>query len=519
MRLTLGHGLSLGILLLGLSCIAALFAAAEDGIAYFASPEILHVARFTMTQAVLSAGISVCGALIFSLSVCRLAHWRGFTHQVLPLLLHGSSLMIVLPTTVAAHGVLIVWGRGGILTPLREAFDIPMFGLSGILLGHVFLNLPLCFRIIIPGLLNLPDGLRRQALLLNFSPWQWWRILAYPAIKPMLLGAFSLVFLLCFTSFALVLMLGGGPAATTFEVAIYEAVRFELDFARAGVLSLLQLLLCGVFLLFVHQSVSWIGSSAIPRQFTHPARPMITALALGVFILILLLLLPPIGAILWQGLSPAFLDWLRQGIFYQSLGYSLGLAACSALGNIALTLTLITALQHNSRATLLISMTGNLFLFIPTIVFGTGIFLLIRHLDYSDFTAPMIVLLANILFTLPFSLRLLAPPLLQHARQYRRHYPSLGLFGLKRLWWGDWRAHRKEIRFAASLSAAFSLGDFGVIALFHHENFTTLPWLLYSVQGRYQADHAAALAVWLLLLVLGIFVFGTKTVYTPQQGR
>ena len=49
-----------------------------------------------------------------------------------------------------------------------------------------------------------------------------------------------LVFLLCMTSFAVALTLGGGPRATTLELAIYQAVRFDFDLGRAAWLALIQ---------------------------------------------------------------------------------------------------------------------------------------------------------------------------------------------------------------------------------------------------------------------------------------
>lgn len=509
MTRTLGFFLGLCITTLGLGSIAALFWAAES-LALWRDDTILYTVRFSLMQAFLSASIAVIAATFLALAVWYCCRWRLCARYMLPVLLHGSSLMIVIPTTIAAHGVLMVWGRGGLYMPIRELFEIPLFGLSGILFGHIFLNLPLSFRIILPSLLNLPEGVQRQALLLNFSGWQWWRILLLPSITPVFLGSFGLVFLLCFTSFALVLMLGGGPAAATLEVAIYEAVRFELDFAHAGTLSLVQLVLCAGFLLLLRHPASWIAQGSAPPILPYPRCFWRSLGAVMVIALALAFLLPPLGVIIGRGAGSAFIDWLSEPVFYQSLGFSVGLALCSAFGNVLCCLLIVQAMQHSTVAKMCLHLAGNLFLFIPTVVFGTGIFLLIRHLDYPAITAPAIVLLANILFTLPFSLRLLAPPMLHHAETWQRQYDALGVRGFTRLWWGDWRAHRREITFAASLSAAFSLGDFGVIALFHNEGFTTLPWLLYSVQGRYQADEAAALALWLLILVLGFFVMGRK---------
>ena len=73
-------------------------------------------------------------------------------------------------------------------------------------------------------------------------------------------GLASLVFLLCFKSFAIVLALGGGPARATLEVAIYEALKIELDFTRAAWLALIQLAIC----LSITIVLNW--------TFTPPAR-------------------------------------------------------------------------------------------------------------------------------------------------------------------------------------------------------------------------------------------------------
>ena len=63
----------------------------------------------------------------------------------------------------------------------------------------------------------------------------------YPALKSSLLSISSTIFLLCFTSFAVVLLLGGNPSYNTLEVAIYEAVKLDFDIETALKLALIQL--------------------------------------------------------------------------------------------------------------------------------------------------------------------------------------------------------------------------------------------------------------------------------------
>ena len=71
------------------------------------------------------------------------------------------------------------------------------------------------------------------------------RSLLLPALWPGLLAALVLIFLYCFLRFAVVLVLGGGPATATLEVELYRAVRFDFNPDRAAALILLVLFFAG----------------------------------------------------------------------------------------------------------------------------------------------------------------------------------------------------------------------------------------------------------------------------------
>ena len=502
----LGVGVASAVVALGLGCLLTLGLA--SGNHQPSSPLFLaSILRFSLLQATLSATLSTSGGLVLALALWRLSDRPVFVRFLLPGLLHLSGLMIVIPTTVLAHGLMLAWGRNAPLAFLRDLVDLPLFGLFGILLAHVMLNLPLCLRLILPRLLSIPEGLHRQSLLLGLSPVAWARHLALPLLSSAIIGAFGLVFLFCFTSFALVLILGGGPAAANFEVAIFEAVRFELDFSRAATLALIQLGLCLLLLLVLPHKTEWIAGIPPTRLRLLPKRPLLSLASAGAVAAFLLLILPPLLLLLWRGLGPEFLTWLTRPVFLQSMLTSLGIALAAGLGCVLVSLLLIEA---RTRVPILTTLAGNLFLCLPAIVFGTGVYLMLLRFDFVDALAPVIVVLAGILFTLPIGIRILSPPIEGHRRHYQRLSQSLGLSPLHRRLWGEWRAARPAIALTMSLGAAFSLGDLGVIALFQHQDFTTVPWLLYATQGRYRADEAAALALWLMPLVLVILWLGRR---------
>ena len=73
--------------------------------------------------------------------------------------------------------------------------------------------------------------------------------------------------MLCFTSFTIVLALGGGPQNSTLEVAIYQAIFFEFDLPKAALFALVQFAFC--FALF---SLSQYWAKAPETQISQRYR-------------------------------------------------------------------------------------------------------------------------------------------------------------------------------------------------------------------------------------------------------
>jgi thiamine transport system permease protein len=153
----------------------------------------------------------------------------------------------------------------------------------------------------------------------------------------------------------------------------------------------------------------------------------------------------------------------------------------------------------------LLDLAATVYLAVPAIVLGLGAFLLLRGLADTFALAPVLVLAANVLLSLPFAVRALQGRLAESGARHDRLCASLGVEGLARLRLVEFPVARRELGFAAALAAALSVGDLGVVALFGSEGFRTLPWLLYERSGRYQSGEAAAIALALLLLSLAFF--------------
>ncbi len=514
----LGMLAAAGLILMALTAIGALLGVGNprsEGLnASLLSGNLLRVtqvAGFTFWQASLSALLSLLVALPMALTF-----WRRVLTSRLRILNSLSFMTIVMPTTVAVSGLLGVWGQNGFISHLMWAIGAdglsPIYGLGAVLLAHVFFNVPLMLRVFLSGLSSIPTAQWRLAAQWGLSDWQRFKLIEWPVLKKLISGLVTIVFLLCFTSFSLILMLGGGPSVTTLEVSIYTALRFEFDIPMAAFLSLVQLTICTV-LVAILARFDGTGMVAIaPLVSKRLSQPGDTSrwtllLDMGVVAAFLLLAMAPIASIMVAGLSNNLLNVIGWPAFHRALLASLVIAIASALLATALATVIAAArVRVGSAGKWLFDLAVSLYLAVSAIVFGTGLFILLRGLVDVFLIAPFMVLLANMLVALPFSYRLIQGKMAMLARSQDKLCNSLDLRGWRRFRLITFPALAPELGFAAGLSAALSLGDMTVIALFGSQQFQTLPWLLYQTMGRYRAEDAAALA--LLLLVLTLLLFG-----------
>src|SRR5581483_5390501 len=204
----------------------------------------LHrVIAFTFVQATLSAVLSLGGAILAARALARQAHFPGRR-----LILQFCALPMVIPSVAAIFGVVAVYGRSGYLADLAAAagsdWKPTIYGLTGILIAHAFFNMPLAIRLLLPAWATVPPESWRLAAQLGMSSRQIFRLIELPLLRQYAPAAFVFVFILCFLSFAVVLTLGGGPRATTLEVAIYQALRLDVDLPMGGALALLETACC-----------------------------------------------------------------------------------------------------------------------------------------------------------------------------------------------------------------------------------------------------------------------------------
>lgn len=494
-------------------------------------PYTLRILRFTVYQATLSTLLSIILGLPVALALSR---QREFPGRVW--IIRLMAVPMGLPVIVGAFGIITIWGRQGVLNTLlvfagaKEPFSI--YGLSGILIAHVFFNLPLSVRLLLAGLERIPGEYWRMAASLGMGPISVFRFVEWPAVSRLVPGIAGLIFMLCATSFTLVLLLGGGPAATTLEVAIYQALRFDFDPQRAIALSVLQIVLTAALLgllAFLPSPEAEIASLGRPVRRFDAGRAAARLWDGLIIVSAVLLIGLPLVAIVFSGGQADLPRLITAPVFLRAATTSLGIAAFSAIFVIIVSMAIIRARQAVSakrRAArplhLLSSVLGagsSLVLLVPPVVLGSGWFLLLRPFGDVAVYAPVLVALINMLMALPLAMRVLEPAVTSHFLRTGRLSVSLGLQGLPRLRFADLPVLWRPLAMAFSFAMALSLGDLGAVALFGSENFVTLPWLIYSNMGSYRTNDAAGYAFLLGVVCLLLAATGVSRHSRPERAK
>lgn len=186
--------------------------------------ELFWAFKNTFAQAFISAIFSLVLGLWTSLGLLSLRekrhrHWR-FLLDILCLLPNFLPPLFMLLATLNAI----------------EPFP---FGIWGIALIHTFINFGLVAVLLAQIIESKLGGMVEQAYVEGASRWQFFRQVFFPLLKKdlALMGLF--VFVICFGSFSVPLVVGGGHG-TTIEVLIYEKIRLASEWGDAVILAFLQ---------------------------------------------------------------------------------------------------------------------------------------------------------------------------------------------------------------------------------------------------------------------------------------
>jgi len=426
------------------------------------------------------------------------------------LVLRALMLPFVVPTLVAALGVLALMGPHGAVVQLGGP---DLQGTAWLLMyGNLFFNLCLVVRAGSDALEQVSASRVAAARTLGATPWRVFRRVEWPAIAPWMMSALCLVFLYCFSGFGLALVLGGQRYATV-EVEIYTLVAHELQLEQASVLALWMLVLTAVVALVY---------ATIERRLAAPARAdllprrrprglwqrLFVVGALFVFAVICVL---PIVVIAWKALwasgllpgteSTAWRVLLEEDTLL-ALWNTVRFSASAVLLATVLGLAHALAARHSLWLRTLAFLP---FLMSPVMV-AFGLLLL-----YPSWSGNVWMLVATYaLLAYPFVAKAVAAALDSMPVQYLHAARSLGASPWRAFWRVTFPLLLPALRRGMAFAVATALGEFAATLFLSRPEWATLTTLIYQRLGRPGAanlDSALVLASLLMLLTLLAFAF------------
>ena len=405
-------------------------------------------------------------------------------------------------------------------------------GWAPILIAHAFFNVAVVVRIVGTYWANLDPRVSEAAATLGATPSARFREITAPLLAPALAAAAAIVFLFSFTSFGVVLVLGG-PRYATIEAEIYnQAVRL-FDLRAAAVLSVVQLA-CVVMTVWVAMRLErrlTPGPLRAERDTLRRPRTgrdkLVVATSLGLLGLFLGL---PLAILVERSLAVGDGHTLDA---YRALGHPtsvLLVAPWEAVVNsivyataamlIALVIGGLAAFAvADSRGRLLDSL-----ILLPlgasAVMLGLG-FLIAFDTAPLDFrAAPWLVPVAQALVAIPFVVRIVAPTLRSIDPHQREAAALLGATPARVRREIDLPIVSRGLAVAAGFAFAISLGEFGATVFLARPDRPTLPVAIFRFLGRpgeLNVAQAYALAV-VLMAVTVVSVLAVERIRVHRGG-
>ena len=440
-----------------------------------------------------------------------------YIHGIDPLV-NFLSFTFILPTIIIVLGIISIYGNSGYLNYILKFFDLNIYGILGIIIAHVLLNFPFVTRIIFQSLMDVSYDEWSLAKHNGLGGFALFKTIEWPAIKKIIPTVLTMVFILCFMSFAPVIIFGGGPNFSTLEISIYQALLFEYDFTKAINLAFIQIIICLIFLLiFLFQNkISFFTLSenrVLGTKKTYSIKYVSDYLLLLVFIIFAF---SPLVAIVLEGIqSPKLLKIAFSKSFLIALTYTFIISVASGLLSIILTLGLLSFgknifIKNSLKRFVVFETYIYLLLVFSPVLISSGFFILFRQ--YLGILNPglWIVILINAVFTIPLSYSLIKSSFYKIFFEQDFLSQSLGLRGLKRFILIEWPVIRIPIITAFVVTSIISTSDLVIISFFGTNNFSTLSLLMFRLMGSYQIQESQAVALLFLIYCFIYFVISYK---------
>ncbi len=510
----------------------------EPFITAIQSTTIRNVIGFTFWQAFLSTILTMALGLPGAFLLGR------FKFPGKSLIRAITGVPFVMPTVVVAAGFNALLGPNGWLNILLMSFlnttEPPIQFINtfiAILIAHVFYNTTIILRMVGDFWSHLDPKLSKVANVLGANRWVVLRQITIPLLMPVISASALLVFIFDFTSFGVVLILGG-PQYATLEVEIYYQTISIFNLPLASILSIFQLFCTLVMTLIYTRLSSGLSKPLVIRspQFSQKSlkswkNRIFTFIVIG---LLLVLLTSPLLALasrsfvsletrrdptgeISRGINLIFYQALNQdrqeSLFYVPPTTAIAISLCYAAATVILALMVGTpaawalAQEGDSRLNRILDPLLMLPLGTSALTLGLGFIIALAHPPLDLRASPILVPIAHTLVAFPFVVRSLTPALRSIQPRLRQAAAVLGASPRQVFRHIDIPIIGKAIIVAATFAFTISIGEFGATSLIYRPEYPTIPIVIYRFLSRPGAmNYGQALA--LSTILMGVTLSG-----------
>lgn len=498
------------------------------------TPYYRDILWFTLWQACVSTALTL-------LLVMPCAY--VFTRYDFPgksLLMSLATLPFVLPTVIVASAFSALLGRNGVVNDVLVAlFDLEQAPialertLAIIFIVHVFYNYAIALRMISGYWANQSTRIEDAARTLGAYGWRLWLYVRLPMLRPAITAAALLVFIFTFTSFGVILILGGSQFATI-EVAIYEETVNFNNLPVAASLSLVQIGIMVLMMLFYTRLQRRITSdlestAAVVRSPRTQQERLIVGLNL---LFMAVLLFSPLLALILRaftddgGFTVQYFTRLYDETNTTLLTVSPAQTALNSIGFALITMLIATVLGVLASYLLESDLRwlDPLFM-IPlatsAVTLGFGFIIALDEPPLNLRTSWVLIPLAHTLVAIPFVVRSVLPALRSIPPHLRDSAGILGASPLRRWLFVELPLISRGLIVGATFAFTVSMGEFGASLFVARPESTTMPIAIFRFLGRPGAlnyGQAMAMSV-LLMLVCAVSFILIERVRTAGVGE
>ncbi len=484
---------------------------------------INSVFKFTIFQAFISALLST----IIGIYGAYLSRFINKKNE--RLLISILALPFLLPSILVVLGFINIWGNNGIFNIiLKKIFNVDypilnvLYSFKAIIMAHIFYNIPLSILIIRSYWNKIGNNMEASSYLLGINKFKTFFTITLRRLLPAILSSFLLIFLYCFHSFAIVLMLGGDPKLTTLEVEIYRRSRDINLFSSAASLSIYSLLFCLIIALiyFYFQKEKFKEKN---NYFLEQKKLKGFQKVLGItftVILLLFLYLPIISIIIRSFFVDnkfSFLNYSKlfsNSDFIESVFNSVNIALLSSIFTTIAAFALAHSLRFSNKSK---NIFKQLFIILPlatsSIIIGFGYYLISIYL--RNFSNIIICSIAHMIISVPIAASIVKQNYDKLSINTQKSALLLGANKTRLLLTVD-LPYLKHALFASFIiTFAISIGELNSTLVITSSDFTTLPVLLYYSITTHDIGLSSTIGSLLMLICIII----TSIIYSGVKNE